>query len=72
MKAIATATFFKPYGKYYSEETYEFDNVEDPVYIVFDEIKAHFANYYKGMHMVVTFDDSYDHGYPFMQPASER
>lgn len=71
-RAKATVTFFKDYGKYYTEELYQFDNIQDEPYVVFDAIKECFKHSYRGMHMIVTFDEAYEKGYPFMEPAEER
>lgn len=71
-KATAIATFFKPSGKYYTEETYEFENTDDEPWVIFDQVKERFKNAYKGMHMSVTFDSNYGKGYPFMEPADKR
>lgn len=70
MKAFVT--FFKPTGKYYADEIFtDFTKDDNPV-TVFEKIKEHFKTTCKGMHMVVTFDDIYDKGYPFMLPADQR
>lgn len=72
MKAKATVMFFKPNGKYYTDEIYEFENIEDHAYKVFGQIEKHYAGDFRGMLMVVIFDETYPQGYPFMQPVHER
>lgn len=70
LKQKATLYFFKENGKYYTQETYEFVDYGQAAYEIFEDIKLHFCNHYKGMHMVVIFDSTYAKGFPFMKPAT--
>lgn len=72
MLSYATVIFFKESGKYYTEELYEIKDTDAMIQNVMDDIIDRYRNYCTGMHMVVTFDDLYSHGYPQMVPADRR
>lgn len=62
--------FFKPYGKYYTDEVREYDkNLE--VWQIVDDIKDDEKSY-SGMHIVGLFSDDDNIGFPFMIKAEDR
>ena len=64
------ATFFKPSGKYYTEETVQVPAELAEMFQVVEWIEANYRSY-KGMHMVMMMDE-YANGYPCMIPAERR
>ena len=62
--------FFKPSGKYYTDEIREF-NRSLQVYEIIEEIED-YEKSYKGMHIVLEFDKDDDIGYPCMILANNR
>ena len=62
--------FFKPSGKYYTDEIRKF-NRSLQVYEIVDDIKEN-EPAYKGMHIVLEFDTDDDIGYPCMILANDR
>lgn len=71
-KNVFKVTYFKEYGKYYTEEFYELTHdYNSSVYGFIDKFKE-FCRDYKGMFAVIEFNDEHPTGYPFMVLASER
>ena len=62
--------FFKPSGKYYTEEIREYDSTLQ-VFEIVDYIKENETGY-KGMYIVLVFDEDDDIGYPCMILAEDR
>ena len=62
--------FFKESGKFYTEETKEY-NRELQVYEIVDDIKENEQSY-KGMHILLDFAEDDDIGYPCMILAEDR
>ena len=71
MLCKAKVNFFKTSGKWYDTDEYSFprDISRDKLY---DNIKEHYKNKYKDMHLVVTNFGAYDLGFPMMIPAEFR
>ena len=64
------ATFFKPAGKYYAEETVQVPADLKEMFQVVEWLETNCKSY-KGMHMVLMMDE-YENGYPCMIPADRR
>lgn len=61
--------FFKPSGKLDTVEDYTPEDEDRPIDLIFDDIKTHYRNTCRGMHLIAIFTDI---GNSMMQPANER
>ena len=65
-----TLIFFKPSGKYYTEEKNEYPE-EWEVWEISDHIKEN-ERRYRGMHIVLQFDPNDNKGFPVLILAENR
>lgn len=70
-KNVFKVTYFKEYGKYYTEEFYELLNNDTYMFDLVEAFEKYVTNY-SGMHAVIECHFDYFNSYPLMIPACKR